>query len=289
MISLASPVVDPVVTMCSAVSCKEVAPGHFRMILEAPDIVLRANPGQFVHVMVGKGLDPLLRRPLSISRVYPDSGRFELLFRVVGRGTRALSEVGKGGRVDVMGPLGNGFLIDATMRNAAIVAGGIGVAPLIMLADVIRAGGVKAVALVGARTRTQAIGIPEFQEMGIEVQISTEDGTMGHKGLVTDLLEKWIMAEVGSPSSTGSANNPAGRVGEMQVFACGPGPMVRRVVELTGLYGVRSQVSMEERMACGIGACLGCAVTVMNAQGERVYKRVCKDGPVFRGEEVIFN
>lgn len=251
-----------------------VAREHYLIKVKAEQAALAARPGQFVYVQVGRELDPLLRRPFSIADADPEKGIIQILFRVVGRGTNLLSRYRAGSFLDFLGPLGSGFTWDNTDNKAIIVAGGIGVAPLIFLARRLAAEARQVEFFLGVRTLEELVGERALRERGIEPVIATEDGSCGHKGLVTDLLEMRL-----------KRNNFPDRL-----FSCGPGPMLSRVVELSRTYRIPVQVSVEERMACGIGACLGCAVPVRDRGKDDIqYLRVCRDGPVFNGEKVIFS
>ncbi|MBL7068785.1 MAG: dihydroorotate dehydrogenase electron transfer subunit [Candidatus Omnitrophica bacterium] len=254
------------------VSNKKVAAGRFKIRLAAPSISKAAEPGQFVMVKCSDGLDPLLRRPFSFHRI--ERGFFELLYQVIGRGTAALSERKKGERLDVIGPLGNGFDALSAKRyplNAILVAGGIGVAPLLALAERL-AHSVERIAFsifIGARNKEHLLCEKDFKKLGARLYVAAEDGSKGYKGLVTDLLKKELYAK----RSTLNA----------KVYACGPRDMLKAVADIARLKHFPCEVSLEEKMACGIGACLGCAVKTLIG-----HKMVCKDGPVFNAGDIIW-
>ncbi len=248
---------------------REVAPGVFFLTLQAPTLVERARPGQFVMLQVRSGLDPLLRRPFSIcGRLQPDA--FGVLYKVVGRGTALLSERRPGERVQVLGPLGNGFAVDDMIRPHRLVAGGMGVAPLLFLAQTLLERGERdVVCLTGYASgrevlRAGSLGLPEA-----ETRIATDNGSLGHAGPVTDLLESRLRA--GEAPGT--------------VCACGPAAMLGRVAELARAAEAPCQVSLEAAMACGMGVCLGCTVRGATGEGDP-YLRVCTEGPVFSAEAV---
>ncbi len=248
--------------MVSVVGRQEVSPDSVRLRFAAPEAASAAQPGQFLHLRCGTSLDPLLRRPFSVHAVDPVVGTVSILFRVVGVGTAWLARRHPGDVVDLWGPLGRGFVLHP--GDGWLVAGGVGVAPLLFLAARLREQGAAPRLLWGARRRQELAAVAEFEHLGVPVELATDDGSEGHHGPVTDLL-----AEVLS-----------GR--RAPVYACGPRPMLRRVGELTRQAAVTAQVSLEERMACGVGACQGCACPRRGGG----YALVCHDGPVFPAEEV---
>ncbi|MDY6912273.1 MAG: dihydroorotate dehydrogenase electron transfer subunit [Chloroflexota bacterium] len=240
----------PVISSC------EVSPGVQLIWIEAPQIASVAIPGQFVTVHCGE--DVLLRRPFSIHRI--DEGKLAILFAVVGQGTEWLSGRVEGESLSILGPLGNGFRIDQDSRNLLLVAGGIGIAPLVFLAEKAVAEGFFVRLMHGTATASQYS--PVMME-GVEYIRITEDGSTGEKGLVTDFL-------------------PAFALSADQVFACGPVPMYRALSALEAqLRGKSVQILMEQVMGCGVGACMGC--TVATGQG---MKMVCRDGPAFDLREI---
>lgn len=248
------------------VSKTQIVAGHFQMGLLCPYIARNTRPGQFIQVRVSRLYDPLLCRPLAVYRSRGDV--FDILFKVVGKGTRILAEKAVGGTMDIIGPLGNGFPVDGDLRRAILVAGGMGVAALMKLAEEIAER--RITALIGASTRGKIVGERDLTDLGAEVHIATEDGSAGHKGMVSELLEK-ILLEVEDSAS---------------VFACGPTPMLKVVARIAACYNIPAYVSLEERMACGVGACLGCACQVTSPEGETRYKMVCSDGPIFDAQEI---
>ncbi len=243
----------------------EVAPDTFVMGLRSPEIVARTAPGQFVMVRVGQGNDPLLRRPFSICSTR-DGDTLLLLYRVVGKGTRILAETGTGRQLSLMGPLGRGFRVPGNDQFSLLVAGGMGLAPLVFLAGL--AGEGRYTLLTGYGTAAEIISLEQIGAEGLEVSIATEDGSAGHQGLVTDLLENAL---------TGT--------GIKKVYGCGPVAMLRKVAALCLEKGVDCQVSLESAMACGLGACQGCAVKGA-PEGDRTYLHVCEDGPVFEATAI---
>ena len=261
---------------------REVARDHFLMSLTVPDNLQVALPGQFIMVRVKDMGTPFLARPFSIYSTYSFENNtiLEILYRVAGKGTLKFSHLKRGDKLDILGPLGNGFDVPPDCNEITLVAGGIGVAPLSFLAEYYgkrSTGSVKnrkVICYIGARTSEGLIGIEKLKEVCSRVIISTDDGSEGHHGYVTDLFKKDI--------------NLYRRDGSM-VYSCGPYPMMKRLAEILEDYPIPCQVSIEERMACGVGACLGCAVKVKSREGHPRYMRVCTDGPVFNIEEIIWD
>lgn len=246
------------------------------MTLEAPGIARAARPGQFVMLQVHGGRDPLLRRPMSVCRAPGASRRrVEILYKVVGEGTRRLSRQPVGVRLAALGPLGNGFRLPAGRRGGEeppplLVAGGVGIAIFPFLAEALRARGARPLLLYGARTSRDLVGLDLFRSRGVDVRLATEDGSRGTKGFVTALLE---------PLLGGAGPRPA-------IFACGPTPMLRAVGALALERGAPCQLALESQMPCGIGVCLGCVVACPGDASGPIYRRVCTEGPVFEAGEV---
>ena len=248
------------------VSAVEVLPAVFLLWLEAPGISEAARPGQFVMVRCGQ--DTILPRPLSVHRV--DGDRLALLFSVVGKGTQWLSELKKGDLLNLFGPLGNGFTVNAGARNLLLVAGGMGITPLYFLAEAAAVQKKKVTLINGARTRDclLPVSLPQdFYEKGlppagVNVVTATEDDTEGFKGLATQLIPHYLESID-------------------QVFACGPATMYTSMAKMPELKGRDVQLSLEIMMGCGVGVCYGC--TIKTKKG---LKQVCKDGPVFEMGEL---
>lgn len=249
---------------------RPVGPGIYELSARLPRIAAEAQPGQFVHVRVGPGYDPLLRRPFSVYRSDPQRGTLDILYEVVGRGTKVLSGRRAGEVLDVLGPVGHGFGIPQGLGCALLVAGGMGIPPLVFLAHRLAELGVQTAALVGARSRDRLVGTKDLTSLGVQVRVATDDGSEGHAGLVTELVAEHL-----------------GSAPPQQMYAVGPDAMLGKVVELALAHQVPCQVSLESRMACGVGACLGCVVRVRSTGDEPRYKRVCVDGPVFDAREVL--
>ncbi|MCK5595314.1 dihydroorotate dehydrogenase electron transfer subunit [bacterium] len=247
---------------------KKISAGCYRITFESRKIACMAKPGQFLHIKCSDTYDPLLRRPISIHSV--ENNVIEILYKVVGRGTGLLSEKSCGDSIDVMGPLGNGFDYQSLVTchlSPILVGGGIGIAPLYFLARKLVEKYSNVTVLIGADAKHNILCVDKLKKLGCRVKVSTNDGSTGINGTVVNLLKKEL-----SPENV-----------KLKIFACGPIPMLKQINRLVSVYNVSSQVSLEKRMACGIGACMGCIIKVKNG-----YKRVCKDGPVFDIKEVIW-
>lgn len=255
---------------------REIAPGYFLMEFISPEIAQNSFPGQFLHIKCSTSNNPLLRRPLSIHRVI-GKDTVEILYKVVGKGTHCLSKRKKGEKIDCIGPLGNGFILPKTdnrkpITDMFLVAGGIGIAPLIFLTEKlaklkVKNKKLKTIVLLGTKTKDEVLCAEKLKKMGIETHISTEDGSLGYKGLVSELLKNKLLSIVPRPSSL--------------VYACGPKGMLKEVALLSKEHKISCQVSFEQFMGCGIGICNACVIRT-----KKGYKRVCKDGPVFNAEEI---
>lgn len=242
--------------------------GVYLLRLRAP--LARVEPGQFIHLRCAWGYDPLLRRPLSVHDFEPQSQEILLLYRVMGKGTAWLAERRPGDKISGLGPLGRGFVLPRGKR-VAMVAGGMGVAPLFFAARRALAYGNEVVFLQGARRREELWRSEELRALGVEWEAATEDGSLGFTGLVPDLL----------------AHHLTFRKFDC-VFACGPRDMLAAVAGIAGAHRVPAQVSLEEHMACGLGACRGCVVPVYQENGDVGYENVCSDGPVFSAARVVW-
>jgi len=259
-------------------SNQEISPGYFRMRILAPEMASRVRPGQFLMFRVQLSLPPLLRRPFGIFRTgqlppecdgLPPRDYLEMVYKVVGKGTASMSALQSGSRVEILGPLGRGF-DPGTPGEKVLVGGGIGLVPLYMLAEQLVAGGSKVRLLMGGRTRDDIICVTEFERLGVETYVSTEDGSLGEEGLITRVLERKL-----------------DKFPQAGVYACGPMPMLEAVHGICAASKVPLQVSLEALMACGVGACLGCVVKGAGHSDENPrYLCTCKEGPVFRAEQL---
>lgn len=254
--------------LCTIVSHRKIAYCIYELTLKGEMATKMTDPGQFVHVKVNDQLVPLLRRPISIAKIDRDLQEFTLIYRAAGKGTKILSEKRVGDQLDVLGPLGHGFPLEAVNEGetALLVGGGIGVPPLYELSSQLAKKGVNIIHVLGFETKDVVFYEERFKQLG-QVFVATADGTYGTKGFVT----KVIAAE---------------SIDFDVLFSCGPLPMLRA---LEVAYANEKQVylSLEERMACGLGACFACVCHTTDDPNGHSYKKVCHDGPVFKAGEVV--
>jgi dihydroorotate dehydrogenase electron transfer subunit len=246
------------------ISNEKLSPCFWRMRFDAPPVQEAARPGQFVHLRVNAGLEPFFRRPFSVYRAQKYT---EIFYEVVGPGTKLLSGKKKGDLVDVLGPVGKPFeLPGERVKQVVMVAGGVGVAPFLILTDVLKVRKLDLVLFYGGRTEGHVYPMKEFMANGVDVRVATEDGSVGTKGRVTKLFRDldW------DPQTT-------------VLYTCGPRPMLAAVRDFARARRVPGQAACEEVMACALGACLGCSIRTTKG-----YKTVCYDGPVFDLQELIF-
>jgi dihydroorotate dehydrogenase electron transfer subunit len=243
---------------------------YFRLVLRAPQIAPLIQPGQFAHVRVLPMKEALLRRPFSIFQVSDDT--FSILYKTVGKGTDALARMGADEELSVIAPLGHGFTVPKRGgETPLLVAGGYGMAAMYLLAQ---RSPQKGVVFVGGRKRVDILCETEFQALGWDVRVTTEDGSHGEKGLVT----KPLLAEIRNPKS--EIRNP-------KLFACGPTGMLKAVGKIAEEFGVPAELSMDEHMCCGVGVCLTCVIPVKTDDGWE-YQRTCTEGPVFNARDVVW-
>lgn len=241
---------------------------YYLLEFNASELAKIAQPGQFLHVKCSSTTDPLLRRPISIHNVNRQQGTVRLLYKVAGRGTELLSTKQSGEYLDVMGPLGNGFNL-TNKERVLVVAGGIGAAPLLFLVQELVSRGIAPDVFIGSRSANDLLAVADIEKLGVAVKTATDDGSAGYKGVVTELL-------------TNQLDNVD------MIYTCGPAPMMKAVAMLAKEYNIPAEVSLEERMGCGVGACLACTCKIKVDNGS-TYKRVCADGPVFNAEEVVWH
>lgn len=240
--------------ICPILSRREVAPRQTEFVLKSAALASEAKPGQFIHINV-ESAKHLLRRPISICDVEKDTVR--IIFEIKGEGTHLLNQKQAGDTLDVIGPLGRGF--DIKEGRAFVIGGGIGVFPLFMLCRTLD----KPEIFLGFRTKAQIALEEEFAALG-SLHIATDDGTYGHSGFAIDIMRDFPdKADV--------------------IYACGPAPMLKAVAAMAAERSIPAQISMEQRMGCGIGACLCCVCRTKDG-----YSKVCQSGPVFNADEVIF-
>jgi dihydroorotate dehydrogenase electron transfer subunit len=264
--------------------------GHFLLSLLSPRQARATRPGQFAMLRIPGRSDVLLRRPMSIYDVKPraalrkNGGRrgpaevIQLLYKVVGRGTQLMSELEPGDEVGLLAPLGHGFFEEDYLARAREaeeilhVAGGIGIAALLLPARELAKAGFHQRLFFGGRTKGDLVGVKDFKPLVRETVLATEEGSVGHRGFVTQPLEKFLTSHPGR---------------KYLLMVCGPWPMLHAAVSLAKSYGHDCLVSMENRMGCGLGVCLGCCIHVVG-EGHGTYQRVCTEGPVFWAEKVIW-
>ena len=247
---------------------------YYRLVLEN---FPSSTPGQFVNILCQPDERFHLRRPFSIERSAGED--ICILYKVIGEGTRLLSKRKAGDILDVIGPLGNGWRMEnESPMIHVLVGGGVGTAPLVGLAEsLIAPNGPRVIVLLGGRDQTHILCEKEFRELGCEVHIATDDGSMGHHGLVTDLLENLLQKH-------SVQDSPRSKVqGLRSIYTCGPHPMMAAVAGSARQHQVPCQVSLEEMMGCGLGGCVCCVCATHYG-----YQKVCTQGPVFNGEDVLW-
>ena len=248
--------------ICELVKKQRLSETIYDFTVRCPEMAAKVKPGQFLHILCGG--DAYLRRPISICDV-TEKRDVRFIFETRGKGTEALAKHRVGDKFDILGPLGNGFQVHTEDEDAILlIGGGIGIFPLLNLAKELNG---KATVLLGFRNKDAVLMADEFRAVSKNVFIATDDGSCGYHGFVTDVMQ-YIMA-----------SNKVSRV-----YTCGPTPMMKKIAEMAAEKGIPCQVSLEERMGCGVGACVTCTCKVNGAN-----KRVCKDGPVFDGREVEWN
>lgn len=273
--------------IASVVRNRPLTGGHFVLSVRSPRQAQAARPGQFAMIRLLGHSDVLLRRPMSIYDVRTDEtgkgGRarpmvLDFLYKVVGRGTGLMAMLKPGDQVGLLAPLGHGFFAEDYLAEACAadevvhVAGGIGIAALLLPAREIAAAGVKQRLFFGGRTVADLVGVNEFKPYVSETVLATENGSRGHPGFVTRPLEEYLDSRQGR---------------RLLILACGPWGMLEATVALGRRYGQRCLVSMENRMGCALGVCLGCSIRVQG-EGHAAYERVCTEGPVFWAEHVVW-
>jgi dihydroorotate dehydrogenase electron transfer subunit len=277
------------------VSNKRITENCWRVVLDSPQISSEVKPGQFIHVKAGGKNGPLFRRPFSVFRRVPLKGDhlgIEIVYKVIGTGTRLMTELRKGDTLDIIGPLGHGFERRKDKPVQVIVAGGTGAACLFLLADEISKAGLQLKILLGADTKASVLLKKEYVSLKGEVMVSTDDGTYGYHGFVTQMLDQGL--HEGKIST------------DCAIYSSGPEPMLKALASICQRYDIPGQVSMERHMMCGIGACLACVCKVdpvpisknrdlgsshiqFVSDKDFGYALVCKDGPVFNLNEVRFD
>jgi dihydroorotate dehydrogenase electron transfer subunit len=266
---------------------RRISASYRHLGIAAPGFPPAFGPGQFVMVRPSGAVDPFLPRAFSIYRIVPSADAaaptVEILYKVLGKGTRCLSRMEAGQQVGFLGPLGNRFTVRGDVDTAVLVAGGIGVPPIAALATQLRnpqslpggpAGAIRSlVVFLGAKTAEDILCVKDFETAGAAVHVTTEDGSLGARGVITDLLAPFLLGT---------------RDSAPMVFTCGPPGMLATVARLAEYHGISCQTSVEANLACGFGACMGCAIEVQSDTCGPTYKLVCKDGPVFDSRELVW-
>ncbi len=287
---------------CAILENKKVAPGHFVIRIHSPKISKNAKPGQFAQILCEDSYEPLLPRPFSFLTATDQD--FSILYHVVGKGTKILSQHAGGESLWVLGPLGNGFerggkRLPAGQAGKAesgkkmvLLGGGVGIPPLYHLAETLLKKKIKADSIhvfLGARHESLLLCEKDFKRLGVAVSVATDDGSKGHKGFVTELLNAYLCSTaIRYPCLSGRQALSA------ILFTCGPTPMLKAVSMIAGKYKLPCEVSVEVPMACGFGACLGCAIEVRGQKTEDREQKAnrfaiaCTEGPVFQAEEIIW-
>ena len=254
------------------VSNLQISQTIFSLTAKSEYIAKSAVPGQFLNILVSNNLDPLLRRPISISNVNQKEKTFTIVYDVRGKGTFLLAKKRAGESLSVIGPLGQSFPVNKKDRISVLVGGGIGSPPLLFLANKLKFAKQETFVLIGGKSRKNIILAEEFEKLGSKIFISTEDGSIGSKGFVSHLLQTLIL----DLKSLGQKIDTA--------YACGPTPMLEAVSEIAKESNIKTYLSLEAFMGCAIGACKGCAVHTTSG-----YKMVCSDGPVFNAKDIVWS
>ena len=249
---------------------EELKPGILKFSVQADEIVSTAKPGNFIEIRVNDDIEPFLRRPISIYNMNKENGILEFIFQIKGKGTTILAKRNEGELIDIVGPLGFGTFKYSSYENLAIIGGGIGVFPLYELAKSAKNENKNVNTYLGFRNKDLVVLEYEFNKVSNQLTITSDDGSYAQKGFAIDFLKKDI--EDGKIDS---------------IYACGPLPMLKAVRELALEKNIPCQISLEEKMACGLGVCLGCAVKTAKSPKEAPeYWHVCKAGPVFQAKDV---
>ena len=260
----------PVKSFAKLIKKEQLKSDIFKYSVEAPDIVKDAKQGQFIEIRVSDNVEPFLRRPISIHNINKENGILEFIFQVKGKGTKILSEKVEGDLIDIIGPLGHGTFEYNNFQNIAIIGGGIGVFPLYELAKNAKNDGKNVNIYLGFRNKDFVVLEDDFKELANKLVLTTDDGSYSEKGFAIDFLKKDV--------EDGKINC---------IFACGPLPMLKAVRNYAIEKNIPCQISLEEKMGCGLGVCLGCAVKTAESSSEKPeYEHVCKAGPVFEAKDV---
>lgn len=248
---------------------KKIAPEYYVLRFQLPGKKVKISPGQFFEIKINEGGDPFLRRPFGAHKIKKDSA--EILYKVIGCATKALSNKKPGEALDILGPLGKGFAIinkkDAKKYKAIILGGGHGIAPLYAAAESLIKNNIETEVIIGGKDKSHIVSESDFKKIGAKVYLCTEDGSRGMKGTAADALKALIK----EPDK------------KIKIYACGPKGMLEAISKVSSGKKIECEVSMEEYFGCGIGMCMGCVLKTKSGR-----KLICKDGPVFKAEEIIW-
>jgi len=247
------------------VSNKKLSPRFCLLCIDAKSIVKSIKPGQFIHIRTSNSFEPFFRRPFS---VYRANKYVEIFYEAVGPGTTLMSAMKKGEDIDILGPIGNQFSLPPKgTKQVVMIAGGIGIAPFLILSDQLKNKGYEMILLYGGRTKGHVYPMKEFKQNGCQVFVATDDGSVGTKGRVSKLFSK---ININKKTTA--------------LYTCGPNPMMASVQKFVKQHKLWCEAACEEVMACALGACLGCSIHTTKG-----YKTVCYDGPIFKLDEIIFD
>ena len=271
-------------TEARVIANTRLSPDYNVIALAAPEIAEATQPGQFVMVKSARSADPLLRRPFSVFEVLRSNNRVEgltLLSKRIGVTTKILYDAVEGDTIACLGPLGRPFEVVDPPAEAWMVAGGVGLAPFATLGEALVARGTKTTLFYGARTGGELFYLGWFKSRGIRLVLATEDGSTGDHARITGPLERELKNR-GIP-------DPGSRIPDVMIYGCGPEPMLDAVAQVAGKFGRPSQVSVERTMGCGMGGCYSCVIPVHDGPTGHHYVRSCIGGPVFRGDEIVWD
>ena len=261
---------------CPVLSVTNLVGDIYLMRVACPEIAQNAVPGQFINIKINNGLEPFLRKPFSVCRRSVSEGWIEVLWKIVGKGTDIMSRYQADEVVNIIGPLGQGYDIPPDLQTALLVGGGLGVAPLPFLCEEALKLSKSVEVFLGARTQKELSMIDIFKTLGVEVYLSTEDGSVGKRGRVTEIL----LDRMSQMDSLESA----------RLYSCGPNPFLKAMMGISEEQAVMGEVAIETMMGCGFGICVGCPVRVRDGNvGEGLFKLTCIDGPVFKSTEILLD
>ena len=257
---------------CTAqiISNRAINRDFYDMELSCPEIASAARPGQFIMVDTGSNHVPYIKRPFAIAGA--DRGAIRIIYKIAGSGTQILSGMPAKREITVIGPLGNGYAIPSHGKRILLVAGGAGLSSVMSLLPELKCRSCTCHLVIGARNADGVLLLKHFQDLGVNLHISTEDGSMGYAGFPTPVVQA-LLTEYSFDAA----------------FVCGPKPMMRAVSQEILRAGVPCQVSLEQRMGCGFGVCVGCSCKILDPEKGIIQKRVCKEGPVFDAKEVVWD